>query len=449
MAQACVLAREAGLQQTFFDGAVSSCLSVSEMDERRKVYQSLYIRDRYSMIASGSLISLEGATAGVTHVSDHPAHWELAKIQDKVHKALSLNGISHSERRNIVRNLQKEVRAWQQKYSVPSSKRPADVCSIVLHLQFVGIRMHLAMASTGSPLGDVLDDARFSCLLLILSCSRYRTEALEIRMQEVLRRMDVTRQTHERFRMSFPSLSSPVPSPTPYLVNGTSETPIPSHRLINNFPITAIFIIARSILDIAGVCGDEQRIPREGPDIEKDVELLHQLLSCFQNTPPLVGHERLPGTYDYKLGRIVEHLIRVIRVMGQHKRLNGLATHHTTGCGTSSCAGRPNSYGAVEVPDVWCPDNSLPPTQTGFHAPTVPPACSREPEMLDFSFSPLAPSLSTSTTDLTPMVPSTPLDIGRLFGSSDWVEADVWAAEDTEQARKRQRVDGEEHISNS
>jgi hypothetical protein len=176
------------------------------------------------------------------------------------------------------------------------------------------------------------------------------------------------------------------------------------------------------------------------------MELLHQLLSRFQNTPPLVDHERQPGTYDYRLGRIVEHLIRVIRVMGQHKRLNGLATHHTTGSGTSSCTGRPNFDGAVEVPDVWCPDNSIPPTQTGFHAPTVPPACSREPEMLVFPFTPLAPSLSTSTTDLTPMVPSTPLDSGCLFGPSEWVDADVWGGENTEQARKRQRVDVEEHI---
>ena len=57
-AQACMLARESGLHQAGYHAAPSSNLSATEVEERQKVFKSLYIRDRYSAITCGTLLWL-------------------------------------------------------------------------------------------------------------------------------------------------------------------------------------------------------------------------------------------------------------------------------------------------------------------------------------------------------------------------------------------------------
>ena len=378
-AQACILAREAGLHQCGNDLASSSNISVIDAEERRKVFKSLFIRDRYSATACGAFTWLpRGGPKGppptpTSAVHVHGArpsdeieiqlapHWELAKIQDEFHHLLGLadaSEISPSEWRTVFTRLQQKLERWTQTHKIPSSTRPSTVDGISLHLAFLGIRIRLLSLdiNTGDTVQQVsaqtLHDARLSCLLVATSCSHYPNQTLTARLDHLLDKSELTSsrgaQTHSSSSNSSPTSESSPSSPifysttdapqrtgsmTPPLMDQNSAevqatVPLPFHRLANVFPTAAVFVIARHILSL-GPCAQTSQSPshlahhdaQTQHEMIQDKWLLEALLLCFRSTqlPTTIAaaaHRKVDSeAYPSKFGRIIQHLISIIHAI--------------------------------------------------------------------------------------------------------------------------------------
>lgn len=372
---ACTLARESGLTQAGPGLLSRSGLSAVEAEERDKIFRSLFIRDRYSVIARGAPAWLPGAAPGAplspsisivdgqeaypSHAfgSPHAPHWELVEVQDQLHRLLystDLPAMSTSERRTALARLQQKLRRWTQTHKVPSSHHPTTVDEISLHLALLGTRIrmldtdNIANGATCSTSPQVINDARLSCLLVATSCTYHRNQALVNRLHRLLNKTDLTEgfRTHQWSAPSSPRLpSSPVlalassatdtppradirtpPRSSSGLRQASFVAPLPFHRLENVFPVAAVFVLTRHILGIGASTSPSQSASTADPSdehrpdgIDQDILLLEALLPCFRSTAPHAA-EVARGTVSSdvqgsKLGRTIQHLVDIIRAI--------------------------------------------------------------------------------------------------------------------------------------
>ncbi|ELR10228.1 hypothetical protein VC83_08978 [Pseudogymnoascus destructans] len=371
-ARACVLATESGLHQADSDLSPASDLSVVEAEERQKVFRSLYIRDRFSMIAYGALAWLPSAdqrgsqTPGKSSeqggiVSNqlypqHTPHWKLAGIQDELRCLLYSTDappVSKSGRRVALARLQQKLKTWAETYKIPSPNRPTTVHEISLHLAFLGTRILMLESESDTDdaacpaLVQVIDDARLSCLLIAISCNQNLDQALTSQVDSLLSKTHFNSPkgfgTHlcpsaalptsvsSTSTSTFPSALDAPPGIRPPIPGGSNfssvqdpiPTPLPLHRITNVFPIAAIFVLARHILDIdkrvppsqyapAAVQSDKKRTT----EITHDILLLEALLFCFRSKKPpssIADHGNISSdTLGSKLGRTIQNLVNII-----------------------------------------------------------------------------------------------------------------------------------------
>ncbi|PGH00584.1 hypothetical protein AJ80_09156, partial [Polytolypa hystricis UAMH7299] len=362
-AQACILAREAGLHQAGHSISRSSNLSAMEAEERQKVFGSLYIRDRYSATASGSLTWLpSGAPKGpiatststaTTHVGNtanrvdtqSKAHWELAKIQDELHCMLSsadVREMSPPERQAALRSLQQKLKAWARSHKVPSSARPNTVDEVLLHLAFLGTRIRVLQSDnfTGedasSASAQVLYDTRLCCLLVATSCKPHPNRALTDRLDHMLSQapcaFEGTLRPHyssvsssrssRSSRASSRMPSSPSPSASsssagdagqrtspltpPPSSSSSVKTPesatVPIHRVAHVFPNAAVFVLVRHILGIGTAARPSKNSPTAILNDEEQQDEARQDISLVEALLVTIHHEPSPEAFLKKLG---------------------------------------------------------------------------------------------------------------------------------------------------
>ena len=367
-AQACTLARESGLHQASNSLAQSSKLSAVETEERQRVFRSLYIRDRLSATACGALTWLpspgsknspstptsalhaQGGIPAKQLEMQHTPHWELAEIQDALHRLLNsadASDMSTAGWRTTLARLQQKLEVWTQTHKVLSLSRPATVEAVSLHLAFLGTRIKILAIdnNTGGAArhisSQVLYDARLSCLLVATSCNQFPNQPLVDRLNSLLNKTESTSCTSSPSSPS--SRSSPTCYPatnalqrtgplTPPLASQTlGEAPVPAplplHRLASVFPIAAVFVLARHILGIDthphlshSAPTGAQKNPQRLRELNQDISLLEALLFCFRGAPlPTAAagarSNAENNTHGSKLGRIIQHLVDVIRAI--------------------------------------------------------------------------------------------------------------------------------------
>ncbi|KAJ5749141.1 uncharacterized protein N7511_010837 [Penicillium nucicola] len=331
-AQACQLARQMGLPQPY--GCTSnSILTPVEVDERQRVYQSLYIRNRYSTTASGGLVWLPNGVSSTGTVTALAVHWELAKLQDEVHRLLGAPDLTSSDRRAVVAQLREKLKLWQETRLLPSLLEPMTVDRVVLYLGFLGTRMYIGMESKETDREEVLDDCRLSCLLLIVSCTQQQNPTFQSQLHDLLHKLSSSREKSDNLsqssRASTPSSSSSSSHSTsdrlaqlsPLAETSSTKTPpattsplLPLHRLAKVFPITAIFMLGRHILGVSPN-GKSSTPFRTDTDNNSDICILKSLLLCFQRSPPFLGVNSQPDSCSYRLGQALDHLVHIIHTM--------------------------------------------------------------------------------------------------------------------------------------
>ncbi|KAJ6023968.1 hypothetical protein N7540_004765 [Penicillium herquei] len=456
-AQACVLARQMGLPQPHGYAATPSTLTAAEVDERHRVYQSLYIRNRYATTTSGALMWLPNSIMCSGTASAVGAHWELAKLQDEIHRVLGSCSIGSSDRRIKVAQLREKLRVWQEACLV-TDPQTMSMDRVILCLLFLGTRIYISMDNKETDTESFLDDCRLSCLLLIVSCTKHLRPDFSNQFHHLLHRLNPSRRKSEGSLHSSPSstpssssTSSPLPSPaserpppldmvtrpstgtsTP---SSTSLLPLP--RLANAFPITAIFILARHIVGISAE-GKSISTHRTGMDLDSDILLLESLLFCFQNNPPFLGGKDQSTHCSYKLGQVLDHLVRIIHTITTDRTSSRA---HASGLPLGTDHGEVSDYmsrmfmtskpspEASDLAGLWYPRDVTGDTPMDLSMPDFQSVWPTPQDSLASSTNPLATaegSIYTPALHPTPIIPNTPLDLSELFGFTNSDASEVW-----------------------
>lgn len=304
-AQACMLAKAMGL-----DRAVSTLPSLSlspeEVEGRRKVFRSLYIRDQCSSIARGTPTWLPNChpaplsahePSGTTHSEvalsvgiqeasqsegNETAWCELASLQNMLLHILCARenyapGSVHARRMSLGK-LAQRLEIWSQKHGVPASAILATADDVSLHLAFLGTRMRVLETQRNAggeavTAARALHDARLSCLLFVVACDGRRDKDLVAWLERLLgvqpprSGAGTANTTGFNTPATQQSLSPPAPDAAGPLAPETARSrprtvssaaskvlPIPSpkpigvHRLALVFPAMALFTLATNIL---------------------------------------------------------------------------------------------------------------------------------------------------------------------------------------------------------
>lgn len=182
-------------------GQVDLDLSLDEIVERRKLFRSLYIRERCYATARGTLRRLPRYTSdsnpgassramsqaeshaalalghgqspveSVSHLETHEPFFIMATIQDELYAAI-FHGSSPDTRgmdqKMALSSIRQTLVAFAQTHRLPSLKRPQTFQDLSLHLAYFGTQIRAYELDDEH---HVLDDARLCCLLVMSACS--------------------------------------------------------------------------------------------------------------------------------------------------------------------------------------------------------------------------------------------------------------------------------------
>ena len=345
-------------------------LTENEGSERSSVWRALYIGDRNSSVVRGTLSWLPNlgssnssssrsssretspsSTESLVISSKYDAQFKLAKIQHDLQISIASSAWDSDRRPLVHARLQHSLEAWSQE-SLPGSSRPTTVEDMAIRLSFLGTRMRLNQSSAGSERkAQLLQDARTCCLLFVTSCSPLANADgyLITRLNQLLLEKPVS-----------PSFQNPLPSPP---IQADSAPPLlPLHRLITEFPISAIFIIARSVLGLDDSVTQDRSV--NSFESLQDMAILEAMQTCLSQNSAASTASCLT-----KLSRSVENILEITRnVVGGkgYGKMDG-----ATGMAASTAIMTPMSnYTSMDAPDSdigldgLCP----PPYETSMNA---------------------------------------------------------------------------------
>ncbi|KAI8723350.1 Zn(2)-C6 fungal-type domain-containing protein [Fusarium sp. LHS14.1] len=304
-AQACHLARTMGLHQT--RASLHDC-PPEVIIERQKVFRSLYIRDKNAVVCRGATSCLPGYDSSITRPSEgdearYSSRIDLARIQDEVYRnlhAAESPDLSPSKHSQLLSQLEHKLEQCDSTHRV-TKMPPTSIDSATLMLSFFATRLCILRASEDTKDSyQALRDAKASCLLFLLATTAQpdprMVEALDRLLGHtrscspvILANLDRTRENRSQKRTSTPDEGEILASVLP--------------RLAANFPLAAVFIIARNILQPIASSDDAFGQP------EEEILLLEALRDRYASAADQEHVENLP----LKLSRTLNSLLRIIR----------------------------------------------------------------------------------------------------------------------------------------
>lgn len=295
-------------------------LSLDEIVERRKLFRSLYIRERCYATARGTLrrlprylpdtksgsssramsqdsssVTLTAGRGGSPSVSTgyeetNEPLFSIAMIQDELHAAMFPGNPPETrmlEQKLALTSIRQKLITFAKTHRLPSLTRPETFQDLSIHLAYLGTRIRayeLDLADADEH--NVLDDARLSCLLVMSACSDGKGPETESanKLDRLLHRMALRnwRTDDTTFPLRSPRESSEssggLPTEGEGSLNG-SKAPnkrfwpfgadslaspntqvLRGHRVLELMPSSAIFILARNILGIQTNVASSQQI---------------------------------------------------------------------------------------------------------------------------------------------------------------------------------------------
>lgn len=289
-------------------------LSLDEIFERRKLFRSLYIRERCYAVARGTVrrlprylpdtksdsssraMSQDASSATLTAERGQspsiPAGYEeaneplfnMAMIQDELHAAMFPGTPPETimlEQKVALTGIRQRLMTFAKTQRLPSLKPPQTFQDLSLHLAYLGTRIRAYELDCEQ---NVMDDARLSCLLVMSACSGEKglDAALANKLDRLLHRMALRNwQTDDspallhsprepsNSAMGLPTeegnLNSPKAPNKRFWPFGADSLASPNtqisrgQRVLELFPTSAIFILARNILRIQGNVASSQQ----------------------------------------------------------------------------------------------------------------------------------------------------------------------------------------------
>lgn len=318
-AQACVLARTLGLHQTL---VASDSAGPEEQQERFKVFQSLYLRDKSFTISRGSFCWLPSSDCSLSSQLDQSAiadpklasRVQLAKLQEEIyrlfHPAQSLRRCSIKHKTLLLR-IEQSLECWADTHdiftSVPTNPRDVD-----LQLEFLAARIS---ALRGSPepvhIRRVLNDARASCLLLLISYGKCdqsmfpRPDSLSISKSPSLKSLD--KSASRRSSKGRPSSNQACSGSKEE--NANQPISLRSHSLPSTFSAHAFFLLAGNLIQPISTYDESQA--------DEDMNLLQKVCACYKE---LEGGSQA-NNHTRKVGYAFERLLEVVNLIKNYHQL--------------------------------------------------------------------------------------------------------------------------------
>ena len=368
-AQACILARQCGWNQ-----ASSSPGRLTDVtEELRKVFRSLYIRDRCYAIACGAPIWLpheahtrfdspppqlrltDGEQNLIQPYNLHYIQHGLAQIQSELLNIFAPNDTQSTwvnDRKGALVRVRQRLEDWARDHGLQLPSSLGDFENVWTQLAFLGTRVQILNAC--NEMGDnfneeLLSDCQLTCLIFAASCLRnpsptilQRLKAFPMRTASPIAPIRLTRHessiaassssssspasrtpSGQNISRSTNSMSSPTSTPNLAPLRSDNSPPLPCHRLSLVFPITSIFVLVRRIIGLDR--SSPQLPPAESikdlkyqQELSQDIELLEAMSECFDsaNTPTpayITGTETRSNRS--KLSLTIKHLLDIIRAI--------------------------------------------------------------------------------------------------------------------------------------
>jgi len=190
LAQACLLAKRMGLHQQMED---ESGREIGEMDERAKIFRSLYLRDKTNLLSRGLHCWLPSFDCNLSFMksntkdTDMTARLNLARLQEDIYQSVySMDSYRQPERsRNAaLEGIEEKLEQWTALYGRPDNTNSSLL--VDLKLGFLASRIvALRSSSEIRHKEQVVRDSRTSCQLIAASAELGTGNVLHTRSPSV------------------------------------------------------------------------------------------------------------------------------------------------------------------------------------------------------------------------------------------------------------------------
>jgi hypothetical protein len=311
-AQACVLARTMGLHQT---QAAAESFSPEEAQERFKVFRSLYLQDKSFLISRGSICWLPSFDCSLSSElgkaapgdSNYAARIQLARLQEEIYQLFNSSESQTQDsatHRSALSRIEKGLEGWanvHDVFSAPSS-RTRD---IDLQLEFLATRISAFRGnSRPSRVRRALNDARASCLLLLIACGKH--EQSLIQKPEIFPLSSSPIKPGSRISSPRPSKSkTPDRRSSRDKSNEDANDFVPSrfHTLLDTFSASAFFSLVSSVMPPTSADSESQT--------EEDISLLQKACACYKE----LDTRNQANNHTRKIGQAFEKLLEVVNLV--------------------------------------------------------------------------------------------------------------------------------------
>jgi hypothetical protein len=294
--------------------ALSDGVSPEEAQERFKVFRSLYLRDKSFSISRGSICWLPSFDCSLSSElgqvdftdSSCAARIQLAKLQEDIYRlfhSAESQRQSSAKHKSALARIEQDLERWTNEHDLFSSPcaggRDAD-----LQLEFLAARISAFRGSSEpSHIRRALNDARASCLLLLISSGKH-DQSISQRTETIPNSKNpskpVARTTSSR---SNKRKSSNNDSSNTARENEGELVPILFHSLLDTFSVPAFFLLVKNVLWPASGSDESQT--------EEDINLLQKACACYKELDSRVQ----ANNHTRKVGRAFERLLEVINLI--------------------------------------------------------------------------------------------------------------------------------------
>jgi hypothetical protein len=342
-AQACVLARTMGLHQK---PTASGGIGVGEAEERLKVFKSLYLRDKSLSISQGSVCWLPSCDCSLSSElsqiasadSNCAARIPLARLQEDIYRVFhspELARQSSAIPKSALLRIEQDLERWAHTHDIFSSPF-TGIRDIDLQLEFLAARIS-AFRGSSEPnhVHRVLNDARASCLLLLISYGKHDRSTAQL--PETLpiskspsKPLDMaTGRLSSNSKTSKNDASGHAAKEDATNENAGDVASLRFHPLLDTFSVAAFFLLVKNIIWPVS--------PNDESYIEEDVRLLGKVCACYKE----LDAKTQADNYIRKVGHAFERLLEIVNTINNYAPAQ---TSMYETCNRSSTSPNPQTF---------------------------------------------------------------------------------------------------------
>ena len=307
-AQACVLARTMGLHQA---RSTPKDTSPEEVQERFKVFRSLYLRDKSLSTSRGSICWLPSWDCSLnpefheTSPSDsgYAVRLRLARLEDESYRLFHSVGspkLSLPDYQSAVLRIEQELASWAMESDVFSLPY-ASTHDVGLQLEFLAARICVLRKSCEPDhVRQALRDSRASCLLVIISYGKHEPSMID-QLDELLSSKKCPKSSRKK-ASGRAGRSSKVPLSVASSATASDPLSLRSHSLLDIFSVPAFFLLAKNVIWPSSTANSS---------VAEDLDLMLRACACYKD----YNDRTQANNHARKVGQSFSNLLEVMNLI--------------------------------------------------------------------------------------------------------------------------------------